>query len=162
MKCYMFSANYNTKTQQKWNQQPKTQNPKPSETKATGQQKPAKTKKQKPKTKWNQSHKPTKTNKNQQKPKTNKNQKPKAKSQVKPKPKAKSQKRSSKKPANSTQIRDFSFKMHQIARKAAPGWQNILKNPKKYKTTQTHTKTNYPSDSNERGWYGCDSNIGPY
>ena len=96
-------------------------------------------KNQKPKTKRNQSHRPTKAsknqktktknqvkpkpqaNKNQQKPKTNKNQKPKAKSQVKPKPKAKSQKRSSKKPANSTQIRDFSFKMHKIARKAAPG-----------------------------------------
>ena len=55
---------------------------------------------QKPKAKWNQSQK------------ANQNQEPKAKSQVKTKPKAKSQ--------VGMQMGDFSSKMQQIAREAAP------------------------------------------
>ena len=71
---------------------------------------------QKPKAKWNQSQK------------ANQNQEPKAKSQVKTKPKAKSQ--------VGMQMGDFSSKMQQIAREAAPICPRLLKKTKNKNKSQ--------------------------
>ena len=102
MQYDMLYANYNTKTQQtpraKWSERPKR---KPSETK---------TKSQKP---WAISQVKPKPKAKSQKPKA-KSQKPKAKSQVGTQMEILAPK--------CMQSIDFSSKMQQIARKAAPGW----------------------------------------